>query len=471
MKFKGILLATVASLIAAEPAFAQAAASPAGVPMPTAWLYKGLTITLGGFAAFETVWRSRNEESDIGSTFSGIPMFNSPLSHMQEFRETERQSRVAGLVQGNPDATTHLAFYGEFDFLAGPRTANSNESNSFSPRVRHVYGTADWDDLGLHVLAGQTWSLLTLDQVGENPRTELAPPVIDAQYVAGFTWTRQPQFRVWKDWNKVLFAGISIENPQATFNTGPNALPAGLHLTNTSAAGGQFDANNSFSINHIPDIIGKVALDPDPAHNVHLEAWAMYRDFYDRANYGNHDSSGTSVGMGAFLRLIPGMIDFQGTAAYGMGLGRYGTSQLPDATIDPNTGIIKPLMENAELAGLTWHATGFLDVYGFAGREQENARSINYISGGVTTPYGYGNPLYVNSGCYSETAAGACVANTKEVDQLAFGVWDNFYRGAFGNLRVGLQYSYTNRKTFTGVGGAPSVDENMFFTSFRFYPF
>jgi hypothetical protein len=143
MKLKGCLFATIVCGLAAGPAFGQAATAPTGVPLNNVWTYKGVTITLGGFLAFETVYRSRNQLGDIGSTFGGIPFFNSPLSHMQEFRETAQQSRVAGLVQGNPDATTHLAMYGEFDFLAGPGSANQNESNSFSPRIRHLYGTAD----------------------------------------------------------------------------------------------------------------------------------------------------------------------------------------------------------------------------------------------------------------------------------------------------------------------------------------
>src|SRR5690348_9000683 len=213
------------------------AATAATVPLTNFFTYKGITITLGGFLAFETVFRSRNQLGDIGSTFDGIPYFNAPLSHMQEFRETARQSRVAFLAQGNANPTTHLAMYGEFDFLAGPGSANQNESNSFSPRIRHLYGTADWDDLGLHILAGQNWSLLTLNAVGENPRTELPPATIDAQYSVGYLWTRQPQLRIVKDFNKQLYIGISIENPATTSNLGPNGagVAAAHHVTFTGS--------------------------------------------------------------------------------------------------------------------------------------------------------------------------------------------------------------------------------------------
>ena len=445
------------------------AATAQSVPLTNFFTYKGITITLGGFLAFETVFRSRNQLGDIGSTFGGIPYFNSPLSHMQEFRETARQSRVAFLAQGNANPTTHLAMYGEFDFLAGPGSANQNESNSFSPRIRHLYGTADWDDLGLHILAGQNWSLLTLNAVGENPRTELPPATIDAQYSVGYLWTRQPQLRIVKDFNKQLYIGISIENPATTSNLGPNgaAVAAAHHVTfSGSPTAGLFSPTLTLSTNHIPDFIGKIALDPDPAHQFHFELMGMWRDFYERKDFSNHDISGASVGVGTFIKVIPGALDLQATAMYGQGIGRYETSGLPDVTIRYDGQLI-PITQHAELLGLTWHATPLWDFYALVGESVDLEKAWTFNG----TPYGYGNPAYSNTGCFSETAAGACVGNTRAVEQIAVGTWDNVYAGTYGQLRIGLQYSYTKRKAFSGVGGAPAPDENMFFTSFRYYPF
>jgi hypothetical protein len=34
-----------------------------------------------------------------------------------------------------------------------------------------------------------------------------------------------------------------------------------------------------------------------------------------------------------------------------------------------------------------------------------------------------------------------------------------------------LQYSYTERKAFSGIGGAPIANDSMVFASFRYYPF
>ena len=128
--------------------------------------YKGITLTLGGFAAAEGVYRSKNNVADIGSNYSKIPYDNSVLAHTDELRGTARQSRLSFLAQGNIDPDTVAPFYGEFDFLADAQTGNSNESNSYSPRIRNVYGALDWNDSGWHLLAGQNWSLATMNAKG-----------------------------------------------------------------------------------------------------------------------------------------------------------------------------------------------------------------------------------------------------------------------------------------------------------------
>jgi hypothetical protein len=44
-------------------------------------------------------------------------------------------------------------------------------------------------------------------------------------------------------------------------------------------------------------------------------------------------------------------------------------------------------------------------------------------------------------------------------------------QGDFGTLALGAQGSYTRRDIFDGIGGSPSTDDAMFFTSIRYYPF
>ena len=166
-------------------------------------------VTVGGFVEAASVYRSKNEVADIGSNFNtGIPFdltgaskkgAENPVAHQSEFRETARQSRITALVEAKATEHTLVSGYLESDFLGAAQTANSNESNSYNPRIRVFYGTIDESDCGLHFLAGQEWSLLTTDKIGIIPRQENIPLTIDAQYVPGFNWTRNPQIRLAKD--------------------------------------------------------------------------------------------------------------------------------------------------------------------------------------------------------------------------------------------------------------------------------
>jgi hypothetical protein len=459
-----------------------AAVKEATTPKDKKIHFKGVTVTLGGFLAAESVYRSREEFADIGSSYSAIPFGNSPLAHADEFRMTARQSRISGLVQGDVDPVTHLAMYGEFDFLGAAASANSNESNSYQPRIRALYGTVDWDDPGIEFLFGQNWSLVTLTANGMSPRSELPPPSIDAQYVPGFDWTRQPQLRIVKNFGDEVWLGLSAENPQTTFGGVVPSVPGLFYNSGsgfnggTGTAGAEFNPGITLSLNHAPDIVGKIAVEPGMFdHTVHLEAFGIYRDFYDRygtltnlTDVSTHDVSGGGFGAAALIKLLPGVFDIQADGMFGSGIGRYGSGQLPDVTFKP-TGEIAPLTENLEMVGGTWHSTPDLDIYVFAGREHDDSKSY-YVG---TTPYGYGNPLYVNIGCFSLFAAttAKCTGNTQEIDQITAGLWDYAYAGDYGKLRIGLQYSYTERKAFEGAGGRPTTDDNMIFTSFRYYPF
>jgi hypothetical protein len=89
--------------------------------------------------------------------------------------------------------------------------------------------------------------------------------------------------------------------------------------------------------------------------------------------------------------------------------------------------------------------------------------------------YGLGNGLLDARGCAYETGAPtgyACNAQTKSIQQETVGFWHKVYQGNFGRVQWGMQYSHTERDSFAGVGGvAASGDEDIVFTSFRYYPF
>ena len=62
-----------------------------------------------------------------------------------------------------------------------------------------------------------------------------------------------------------------------------------------------------------------------------------------------------------------------------------------------------------------------------------------------------------------------CAADNKDIQEATIGYWYDFYKGPKGRLRQGIQYSYLERYTWSGIGGAPKGIDNMFSTSFRYY--
>jgi hypothetical protein len=161
------------------------------------------------------VTRDRFIGADIATPFGNIPFANVPSSHLTN----SAFPPATFLALGDVEPATHLAGWGEFDFLGACRRPIPIESNSYNPRIRQLYMTVDQDDFGAHLLAGQAWTLATMNLVGIVPRTENTPLVIDDQYVPGFTWARQPQIRVTKDFDQTLWFALSAENPQTTFGS------------------------------------------------------------------------------------------------------------------------------------------------------------------------------------------------------------------------------------------------------------
>lgn len=457
----------------------------------------GVKWTFGGFLAAETAYRSRDTADDIATKFTAIPFQGGtstapintgsgatttyPVTNAKnsQFLYSARQSRLSIKAEGDINDSTHVTGYYETDFLGGAQTANMNESNSFNMRIRQLWSSIDWNDYGLHALAGQAWSLLTLDSVGITPGKEVLPPTIDAQYGAGFTWARQTQLRLVKDWDKKWWLGISVENPQtagigATAGTGTKGYAT---TTATVQAGSLYDTLNTVSLNQIPDILVKFAADPGWGH---YELFGISREFTTRvtptaANGGpagtsNQTAHGGGFGFGMLLPLVPKVLDFQLSGMSGKGIGRYGTAGLSDITYT-TSGAPHPLKENMALGTLTWHASDAIDLYVEGGREQEDSYQTVGVNG---LPLGYGAAAlgYNNANCNIYGAATGCTGQNRAVSEQTFGFLWKFYQGKFGRVQFATQFSHLSRQLFTDAkGNAPTASDNMFFTSFRYYPF
>jgi hypothetical protein len=149
-------------------------------------------------------------------------------------------------------------------------------------------------------------------------------------------------------------------------------------------------------------MVAKIAFEPGWGH---YELYGIGRLFRSRAAFANRTIWGGGGGAGAIVPLIPKQLDLQVSFLYGAGIGRYGTSQLPDVAIKP-AGILTPVPELQALVGLIGHPTDTLDLYVYGGLEEAGRTSFT-VDG--TLPFGYGNPLYDNSGCLHEGST-VCIA-------------------------------------------------------------
>jgi hypothetical protein len=508
------------------------AAPPGATPMvtkgPPAW-FAGVHISLAGsFIEAAGAWRQHAEEADGASDtpFSTTPFPNSPLYHQNELVFSGRQSRIALKADGPIDPVQHLTAYYEMDFLGAGVTANSRESNSYQPRVRQAWLEYDNENYHFHMSAGQQWSLLTQDRVGMLPLSENVPLTIDAQYVTGFNWARQPSFRFVEDWNKIAWFGFSVENPEINFpsnsigvlgatsqtastanlatgavtvgttSVGGETVPPGLSVNDVNAcqSSGLLDSTTNCTVGTYPDLVEKFALDPGWGH---YEAVGLQRFFTDRVyttaiqgSGSNQTTFGWGVGGSALLPAWPKVVDLQGSILYGAGLGRYGSAQLPDVTIGP-TGSLTPLTTLQFLVGAVAHPIEPLDIYVYYGQEQ--LQSNFWTVGG--TNGGYGNPAFANTGCllenqtsgpagFSDPIAGttcSAATNIQRVQEITVGFWYNFYKGDIGRFRVGLEYEYFQLTAFPGAPGATTAtstpnaginpNNQAVFVSLRYYPF
>ncbi|HEX8836261.1 MAG TPA: hypothetical protein VF748_04935 [Candidatus Acidoferrum sp.] len=222
----------------------------------------------------------------------------------------------------------------------------------------------------------------------------------------------------------------------------------------------------------------------------------------------NDTTLGGGAGASARFPLLAKKLDLLVKAQGGDGIGRYASAQLADTTAHPD-GSLALIRGGSGLGELEWHPNAKLDVYAYYGLEYAfRAAYQGYLTAAATTTAGvttiktsntafggYGGPTANNSGCsvelppspttFTSATFGAtgptpanCAGDTRVVYEATFGFWHKFYQGPRGGFRWGLQYSYFNRSPWSGQGSAaciaaggcgPKANDNMVWTSFRYY--
>ncbi len=512
--------ASLAPTATAAPASAAAVANPvepAGNsqgqqfeknPSPTdAIIFRGIKLTPGGFMAAESAWRSKALSADVNSPFNAVPLPGSSQSQVSELNFSGRQSRISMRAEGDKN-NVKIGGYYEGDFLSAGTTSNSNESNSYTFRQRQFWAQAAFNS-GWTITGGQMWSLVTETHKGTNNLTEAMPMTIDAEYHVGFSWARQYGLRVTKDFGNKVWLAMSVENPQTTFAAHGTPANPNFLLGAPGNPGGLDNPLANYSFNAAPDFIVKAVFEPGWGH---YEIFGLVSTFRDRvfpcANasltapcvngataataYGAFNDKRVGGGVGANARgTLFHHVDVGLHFLGGDGTGRYGSGGLADATVRPN-GTLALIRNYQALSTIEWHSSKW-DVYTNVGGEYD-ARTWYLNSSGK--PVGYGSPLFVNSGCWTETVPGTstpagttagagyipggladCTGDTRNLLEGTLGFWYRFYKGPKGTMQWGSQFSYVVRNTWSGVGttsgvgvsGAPTGNDGMVFTSFRYY--
>ena len=377
------------------------------------------------------------------------------------------------------------------DWLSSGTTSNNNQSNSYTLRQRQLWADAKtnsgWDFSG-----GQGWSLAAETTKGLTRGTEILPSTIDAQYEAGFVWTRQYSFRVSKDIGKAAFIGASVESAEM-LNPSGQGLPTNELFGSTGTGGGLYDNQANYSFNYTPDFVVKMAFEPGWGH---WEVFGIDRNFRDRiypTTGSPYNSTATGAGIGGGFRapLVGAnkvVIGLKGL--WGQGVGRYGSSTIADVTLRPNA-TISPIHGFSALSTIEMNPTPNFNLYFNYGGDYLDR---DYVLSG-STQIGYGTRSASMTGCLTETmngtaaAGGAasitpagCTGSNKDVQEFTAGYWWNIHNSPKGRLRQGIQYSLMRRDLWSGAGstvaptggtanptGGAHGDDNMIFTSFRYY--
>jgi hypothetical protein len=490
---------------------------------PSALHYKGINITPGGFVALEGVWRQHSVNSDINTPLNSIPFPSAQEGHVSELNFSGRQSRLSVLAEGKPNASTTLTGYYEMDFLGTGTSSNNNQSNSYVLRQRQIWGRY-MNTNGFAVTGGQMWSLVTEDRKGTDARTEIQPQTIDPQYLVGYSWTRQPGIRLQQRFGdlttKALTVAVSAEQAQITNFTVASsvsaAIPADYFFAGIGQNGGLYNAAGNigagntagtgaittYANNVAPDVIAKAALD---VPNFHFEVGGIarfLRDYYypivasagtaaaPTYTYGTSYLSNTKTAGGGFasarVYLFSKKLEVAAQGMAGTGTGRYGSSQLADATLRPDE-TLAPIKNLHALGSTEFHITPKFDVFFYYGGEYAKRTTYTTAQGDVI---GYAPQQLSNAGCYnlptpaggssgtagSISATGACAEPTKYIQEAMGGFqWRPISSPKYGKLQYSVTYSYIQRNLWgstvasTTTPSAPRATEPMVHVQMRYY--
>ena len=454
----GRLGMTAATMAALPPAQGVAAASDMSAPLQ---LKVGDTsITPVGFMDLTAFWRDKNAASSMGSNFGSIPYNNTVNGNLSEFHFSTQNSRIGFRVDGNWKGA-HFIGYNEFDFNGTSGATNLATSNgAIVPRLRLFWVDTRKDKL--EFLAGQSWSMLVPNRKGISalPGALFYTQVIDINYVAGLTWTRQPGMRVLYHPNNKLTFGLSAEQPDQYSGGSAGGSPITLPSAFAGLNGTQLDNAQNISLGGYlaepgltPDFIAKIAF--DPSSKFHFEVTGFNSNFrtVNPSNLGQHFSrAGGGFQIGANAEVIKN-VRLVSNIFWSDGGGRYLFGQAPSLIVR-NDGSLSLIHSGSTVDGVeaTLKNT-FLYAY-YSGIYI--GRNTGFDANG-TTRIGYG---------YSGSANNM----NRAINEVTFGFNQTLWKDAkYGALNAMGQYEYLMRNPWYVAPNAPkATHDNTIYFNLRY---
>jgi hypothetical protein len=431
-----------------------------------------------GFMDLTPVWRDKNAGSSMGSNFGSVPYNNTTNGNLSEYRFSIQNSRLGFRVDGDWKGV-HFIGYNEFDFNGTSGSSSLAVSNgAVVPRLRLYW--ADVRKGKVEYLVGQSWSMLVPNRKGISalPGDLFYSQVIDINYIAGLTWTRQPGMRVLYHANDKITFGFSAEQPDqyvgGSAGGSSSVLPAAyLSLQGTQLDGG---ANLGACTNNTavtgtavsygctgqgylaqptvhPDFIAKVAFDPNS--HLHIDLAGIESGFktVNPALLSQHftkEGGGVELGINAEIvknfRLIS-------TNYWSDGGGRYIFGQAPDLIVRGD-GSLSLVHAGSTIEGFEARVKYTL-LYGYYSGIYIGRNSAFDANGTTRVGYGY---------------SGSSNSQNRDIQEITFGfnqtMWSN---PRYGAINVMGQYEWLLREPWFVAAGAPKeTHDNTIYFNVRY---
>ncbi len=412
-----------------------------------------------GFMDLTPFWRDKNAASSMGSNFGSIPYNNVTNGNLSELHFSQQNSRLGFRIDGDWKGT-HFIGYNEFDFNGTSGSTNLAVSNgAIVPRLRLYW--VDARKGKVEFLAGQSWSMLTPNRNGISalPGDLFYSQVIDINYTAGLTWTRQPGMRVLIHPNKNVTFGFAAEQADqyigGSAGGSPIVLPTNLStLISTQLDGGQNVTLASYlgQPTYTPDFIAKVAFD---FPRVHFEVAGIESNFKTTsiaAPFTSHTTAGGGLQFGFNVALTKN-IRLISTNFFSDGEGRYLFGQAPDLIVRAD-GSLSAVKADGTVDGFEARVAPRTLLYAYYGGDYIG-RNVTIDTNGKPVGYGY---------------TGSANNQNRVINEFTFGFNQTMWASPrYGAINVMGQYEWLARSPWFVAAGAPKgTHDNTIYFNIRY---